>query len=160
MDISRKTITDEKILEKESEIVAAIDSIKNQYEQKFIDLGYELTAEYIRRNDYDKGYTVFKSDEQGDYENGYNCRAKFTIRTPKDETAKAEESDSLYADENETESAEEVEDEDKRTVAYTELMILRTYTVFWSKKVTYCDDYSPLTSDLDEFLEKLTEKSE
>ena len=51
-------------------------------------------------------------------------------------------------------------DADNKAVAVTQLMLTRIYKSFWIDKIILCDDISPLSDDLSEFLAKLAEEKE
>jgi hypothetical protein len=52
------------------------------------------------------------------------------------------------------------EDESKRAVAFTRVMLVRAYKAFWTEWISLGDDLDQLEADLDEFLEALSAKQE
>jgi hypothetical protein len=59
---------------------------------------------------------------------------------------------------NNDETLRRAEDEEKRAVAFTRVMLVRSYKSFWTEWVSLGEDLSQLEADLDEFLEVLTQK--
>lgn len=161
MDISLKKITVDEVIAKESEILEKIKQIKEKYDAVFAELGCEIEADYVKQGEYDDEF----SDIDGAPENyvvGYFSRANFAVKRIKTDDAPA--ADFVPA-EDETEEEAEIEREAlaaqaerDRTVAYTEVMIIKIYKSFWTEKVTFCDDLSTLEADFEEFAEKLKEE--
>ena len=52
------------------------------------------------------------------------------------------------------------EDALKRSVAFTEVMLVRTYKSFWTEWVSLCDSLEELENDLQEFFAFLTKRKE
>ncbi len=163
MDISLKKLTVDDVIAKENEILGKIREIKEKYDAVFAELGCEIEADYVKRGEYDDEFSDI--DENPDnYVVGYFSRANFAVKRIKTDDAPA--ADFVPA-EGETEDEAEAEREAltaqaerDRTVAYTEIMIIRIYKSFWTEKVTFCDDLSTLEADFEEFAEKLREKEE
>ncbi|MBR6050145.1 MAG: hypothetical protein IKP68_02955 [Clostridia bacterium] len=163
MDISLKKLTVDDVIAKENEILGKIREIKEKYDAVFAELGCEIEADYVKRGEYDDEFSDI--DENPDnYVVGYFSRANFAVKRIKTDDALA--ADFVPA-EGETEEEAEAEREAltaqaerDRTVAYTEIMIIRIYKSFWTEKVTFCDDLSTLEADFEEFAEKLREKNE
>jgi len=164
MDISRKNLTTEQIIEKEAEIIEKIKEIKEKYDAVFAELGCEIEADYGCMGEYDDEFSDIDGNEER-YVPGYFSRANFAVKRIKTDDAPADAD--FTPDEGESEEeveaereALEAQDERDRTVAYTEIMIIRIYKSFWTEKVTFCDDVSALEADFEEFAEKLREKEE
>ncbi|MBQ0125012.1 MAG: hypothetical protein KBS59_01640 [Clostridiales bacterium] len=161
MEISRKSMSTEQIIAKEKEIIAKIGEIKDEYAPKFEALGYELCDEYLQRNDLDREYSEI-TDDADNYVNGYASRAGISVKKILSESEK--EADDVPAPEDESEEdriarkALEAQKELERTAAYTELLIVRLYKVFWSEKLSVCDSFDTLKADLDEFLASLSKE--
>lgn len=162
MDISLKKLTVDDVIAKENEILGKIREIKEKYDAVFAELGCEIEADYVKHGEYDDEFSDI--DENPDnYVVGYFSRANFAVKRIKTDDALA--ADFVPA-EGETEEEAEAEREAltaqaerDRTVAYTEIMIIRIYKSFWTEKVTFCDDVSTLEADFEEFAEKLREKN-
>ena len=161
MDIALKKLTVNEVIAKESEILEKIKQIKEKYDAVFAELGCEIEADYVKQGEYDDEF----SDIDGAPENyvvGYFSRANFAVKRIKTDDTPA--ADPTPAD-GETDEEAEIEREAlaaqaerDRTVAYTEVMIIRIYKSFWTEKVTFCDDLSTLEADFEEFAEKLKEE--
>lgn len=165
MDISLKKITVNEVIAKESEILEKIKEIEEKYDAVFAELGCEIEADYGCMGEYDDEFSDIDGAEER-YVPGYFSRANFAVKRIKTDDATAE-ADFVPADDGESEEEAEAErealeaqDERDRTVAYTEIMIIRIYKSFWTEKVTLCDDVSALEADFEEFAEKLREKEE
>ena len=63
-----------------------------------------------------------------------------------EQLAEQERADAILAD---------AEDKLNRSVAYTQLMLIRIYKAFWIEKVSICENTDELKNDLDEFYNKL-----
>ena len=164
MDISRKNLTTEQIVAKEAEILEKIKAIKEKYDAVFAELGCEIEADYGCMGEYDDEFSDIDGAPER-YVPGYFSRANFAVKKIK--TDDAPDDADFTPEEGETEeeaeaerAALEAQAESERTVAYTEIMIIRIYNSFWTEKVTVCDDVSPLEADFEEFAEKLREKEE
>lgn len=156
--VERKSMTLEQIIDTEKEIIAKIEEIKNAYTDKFAELGYEISATYTQKNDCEGMFTDI-SDDPDNYVNGYSSVAKIYIKNPKTEDDTVVPEDGEEIDEDYA-NAIEAEKEQERIVAYTELMIIRIYKVFWSEKLSMCNDYEEMTADLDEFYNELASRKE
>lgn len=163
MDISLKKITVEQIIAKESEILGKIKEIKEKYDGVFAGLGCEIEVDFGCMGEYDDEFSDIDGAPER-YVPGYFSRANFAVKRIKTDDAPAAD---FVPSEGETEEEAEAEREAltaqaerDRTVAYTEIMMIRIYKSFWTEKVTFCDDLSPLEADFEEFAEKLREKEE
>lgn len=164
MDISRKKLTTEQIVAKEAEILEKIKEIKEKYDAVFAELGCEVEADYGCMGEYDDEFSDIDGTPER-YVPGYFSRANFAVKRIKTDGVPADADFVPDAGETEEEveaerDALEAQEERDRTVAYTEIMIIRIYKSFWTEKVTFCDDVSPLDADFNEFAEKLREKEE
>lgn len=164
MDISRKNLTTEQIVAKEAEILEKIKEIKEKYDAVFAELGCEIEADYGCMGEYDDEFSDIDGAEER-YVPGYFSRANFAVKRIETDDAPADENftpaDGETEEEAEAERAAlEAQSERDRTVAYTEIMIMRIYKSFWTEKVTFCDDVSALEADFSEFAEKLREREE
>ena len=159
MGCSKKAFPADKIKEKEQEIIEAIKEIKASYDDAFENLGFELVASYKRRGEFDREY--FNIDEtEGEYAPGYISIAHFVVKKKEDNVPSDEEDYPEDADEAEIELIKKTraaERDLKRSYAYTQTMIVRVYKSFWIERVSVADNFDELRSDLDEFLEKLSE---
>ena len=164
MDISRKNLTTEQIVAKEAEILGKIEQIKEKYDAVFAELGCEIEADYGCMGEYDDDFSDIDGAPKR-YVPGSFSRANFAIKkiaadnTPADADFTPEEGETEEEIEAERDALEAQAERD-RTVAYTEIMIIRIYKSFWTEKVTLCDDVSALEADFEEFAEKLREKEE
>jgi len=157
MEISRKKISTEELIAKERELIEKVKAIKERYDASFAEYGCEICAEYVKTGEYDDEYSEIDFAEDN-YVNGYVSRANFTIKR----TLTGDEPQITVDDDYETEEERETalgalraQAELERTVAYTEIMIIRIYKTFWKETVSICDNVETLEADLDEFLEKL-----
>lgn len=159
MELSKKAFPEEKIKEKERELIEAIKEIKKSYDEAFENLGFELTASYKRKGEFDREY--FDIDEtEGEYAPGYISIAHFVVKKKTDEVPEDEGDYPEDADEDEIElikKSRAAERELKRSYAYTQTMIVRIYKSFWIERVSIADNFDQLKADLDEFLQKLSE---
>lgn len=163
MDISLKKLTVDDVIAKESEILGKIREIKEKYDAVFAELGCEIEADYVKRGEYDDEFSDIDGNPEN-YVSGYFSRAHFAVKRIKTDDAPVAD---FVPTEGETEEEAEAErealsaqTERDRTVAYTEVMVIRIYKSFWTEKVTFCDDLSTLEADFEEFAEKLREKEE
>ena len=179
MEIKRKTMSDEQILSRQNELIAEVNSVCDEYRERFSALGYELNVEIDEKKADEYEFSPLKENVK-DLVPGYASRATVTVRRPKskeeiqqDEEFEEAESE-LKEKESESEDGEEygideqlteqekadatlAEAEDKlnRSVAYTQLMLIRIYKAFWVEKLSICDSTDELKNDLEEFYEKL-----
>ena len=159
MELSKKAFPEEKIKEKEQEIIETIKAIKASYDEAFENLGFELDASYKRKGEFDGEYFNIEETE-GEYAPGYISIAHFVVKKKEENIPSEEEDYPEDADESEIELIKKTraaERELKRSYAYTQTMIVRIYKSFWIERVSVADNFDELKSDLDEFLEKLSE---
>ena len=174
MDIKRKKITNEEIFEAEMKRAADIRRVCEEQNPAFTALGYELDLLFGQKeHEAERSFSPF-TEEQKPYEFGYLSRALITVKRLKTEEEKAaeaaiiEENQKLLenATEEETEQIENDEtlrasdSELRRSVAFTEIMLVRVYKSFWVEFVNIGDDMRDLENDLAEFLSVLKAKKE
>ena len=176
MEIKRKKITQEEIFNTEQSFAQNIREICNQKNESFRKIGYELDLEFGQKeNEHQRNFEFFSNDENKKFIPGYISRAMITVKRQKteaekqEELARKEENRAFIEnceDEQEIEqcSNDEVlrdaENEEKRSVAFTRVMLVRVYKSFWMEWVNLGEDINQLEADLDEFLDVLTQKQE
>lgn len=158
MEIARKQIQDADLLSKENEIISALKSIKEEYDDIFDKLGCEIEAEYVNKGEYDDDYSAIADDERK-YAKGYVSRAKFTIKKKLQNGETVEDLGEIDAANDTDEELERksiaAQRELDRTVAYTGMMMVRIYKTFWSERVSIGEELDTIKADLDEFAEKI-----
>lgn len=176
MEIKRKKITEEEIFETERRLAEEVSALCGQHAREFEALGYELDLEFDQKEDEaQNSYAEFVLEEGKRYESGYVSRALITVRRKKTEEELAQ--DEQLAEENrravesaETEAdAEQLENDEtlrisedalKRSVAFTEVMLVRAYKSFWTEWVSVCDSLAEIENDLAEFFKSLSSGKE
>ena len=159
MELSKKAFPEEKIKAKEQEIIETIKAIKESYDEAFQNLGFELDASYKRKGEFDREYFDIEETE-AEYAPGYISIAHFVVKKKTDEAPDDDGDFPEDADEAEIElikKSRAAERELKRSYAYTQTMIVRIYKSFWIERVSVADNFDELKSDLNEFLQKLSE---
>ena len=172
MEIKRKKITREEIFQKEQAFAKDITNICQHKNELFNAIGYELDLELGQKeNEHQAQFFTLSDNENKKFESGYVSRAMITIKRQKTEEEKAEtlrlESENramIESCEDEAEAEQLVndetlrngEDENKRAVAFTRVMLVRAYKSFWTEWISLGDDLDQLEADLDEFLEALS----
>lgn len=183
MEVKRKSMSDEQILSRQNELISEINSVCDSYRDRFSFLGYELIVEIDEKKADEYEFSPLKEDAK-DLVPGYASRATVTVRRPKSEEelqqdeeleeeleeaenelkekeAESAESEEYGIDEQLTEQEKAdatlaaAEDKLNRSVAYTQLMLIRIYKAFWVEKLSICEGMDELKSDLEEFYEKL-----
>ena len=168
MEIKRKKITQEEIFKTEQKFVTDITDVCQYRDGDFRSIGYELVLEFGQKDsEYERQFEALSDDATKKFAPGYVSRAIITVKRQKTEEEKQEE---LFRDSeirsmlDITETTEEAiptpEDDDKRSVAFTRVMLVRTYKSFWTEWVSLGGDLEQLRADLDEFFEVLSSKSE
>lgn len=187
MEIKRKTMSDEQILSRQNELIAEVNAVCDGYRDRFSFLGYELNVEIDEKKADEYEFSPLKENVK-DLVPGYASRATVTVRRPKSEeeiqqdeeleeelekaeselkekVAESEDGEEYGIDEQLIEQKKadatlaEAEDKLNRSVAYTQLMLIRIYKAFWVEKLSICENTDELKNDLEEFYEKLA-KSE
>ena len=174
MEIKRKKITQQEIFANEQKSAQEITAICEMKNDAFLAIGYELDLELGQKeNEHQSRFEVFSRDENKKYESGYISRARITVKRQKTEEEKEEElrmeqeirealdtcTDPLEAEQiADDETLRNGEDENKRSVAVTQVMLVRVYKSFWTEWVSLGEDLEQLNDDLDEFLRVLMQK--
>ena len=166
MEIKRKKITQAEIFKTEQKFVTDITDICQYRDGDFHAIGYELVLEFGQKDsEYQKQFDALSDDATKKFEPGYVSRAIITVKRQKTEEEKQEEhrADAEIRDMlniTETEEDATTEDDDKRSVAFTRVMLVRAYKSFWTEWVSLGGDLEQLKADLDEFFEVLASKNE
>lgn len=171
MEIKRKKITTEEIFATEQKLAEEVKALCKKYEDAFMAADHELDLELGQKEDEsERAYSTFTSEEDKDYDAGYISRALITVKRKK--TEEELDADHAIAEENEqnmqqAETEEEIEqlendetlrfssEELKRAVAFTEVMLVRTYKSFWVEWVNICDGLQEIEEDLCDFLKTI-----
>jgi hypothetical protein len=174
MEIKRKKISIENIFEAEQTFAGDIKNLCGEKEAAFLSLGYELDLEFSQKDHEDQRIPdVFETEGEKKYESGYVSRAVIKVKRKKTEEELAEDARLAEANramidaaENEAE-IEQLENDEKlrisdaelkRSVAFTEVMLVRAYKSFWTEWVCLGNSTKQLEADLDEFIEVLTQR--
>lgn len=176
MEIKRKKITQEEIYSHEQNSAQKITEICDMKNDAFLAIGYELDLELGQKeNEHQSRFEIFSRDEDKKYESGYVSRAMITVKRQKTEAEKEEElrmaqeiREALGTPEDPAEEALEAdgealpdgEDENRRSVAVTQVMLVRVYKAFWTEWVCLGEDAEQLENDLDEFLKVLMQRQD
>lgn len=176
MEIKRKKITNEEIYASEMKFAEEIAAFCAEKKNMFAEIGYELDLDFGQKeNEAQSRFRTFSMDEGKDYEAGYISRALVTVKRLKTEEELEEdrrlmeankEMIGLAQDEDEIEQLENDETlrisdaERKRSVAFTEIMLVRTYKSFWTEWVSLGNSTSDLERDLAEFYDVLLKRKE
>lgn len=176
MEIKRKKITQEEIFTNEQQFAKDITDICQDKNEAFRSIGYELDLEFGQKeNEHQSRFAILSDNENKKFESGYVSRAIITVKRQKTEEEKMEslrlesENRALIAAAESTEEAEQLqndeilrnaEEENKRSVAFTNVMLVRAYKSFWTEWISLGGDLEQLKADLDEFFEALANKQE
>lgn len=176
MEIKRKKISNEEIFASEQKFAEDIKNVCQNKEKDFLALGYELDLMFSQKDHEDQRQTdVFETEGEKKYPAGYISRAVITVKRKKTEAELAEDQRLIEANRAMIEAAETEEEveqlendekfrvsdaELKRSVAFTEVMLVRAYKSFWTEWVCLGDTTVQLEADLDEFLDVLTQRQE
>lgn len=174
MEIKRKKITNEKIFEHEKKTSLEIENVCAEMKENFLSIGYELDLEFGQKDhEAQKLYDTFETEGEKKFASGYVSRAMIKIKRQKnaeeieEENRIVEANRAMIASAETEEEAEQLEndeklrvadDELKRTVAFTEVMIVRAYQSFWTEWISLGENLPQLKEDLDEFLDVLTQR--
>ena len=167
MEIKKKKITLDEVFTKEQELMANIRAVCEQKDLEFAGLDYEIDLEFGQKdNENQHIYDVFETESGKKYESGYVSRAMIKIKRRKtaeelaeDERLIAENRAMIAAAETE-EEVEQLENDEKlrvsdaelkRSVAFTEVMLVRAYKSFWTEWICIGDGTKQLEEDLQEF---------
>ena len=176
MEIKRKKITQKEIFSTEQKFAQDITEICDRKNDAFLAFGYELDLEFGQKeNEHQETFDALSDDETKKFDPGYISRAMITVKRQKTDAEKQE--DEARREENlsliescETEQEAEqlsddetlrnAENEEKRSVAFTRVMLVRSYKSFWTEWISLGENLDQLEADLDEFLEALRQKQE
>ena len=168
MEIKRKNIQQAEIFKTEQKFVTDITEICQYRDGDFRAIGYELVLEFGQKEgEYQKQFDILSDDVAKKFAPGYVSRAIITVKRKKTEEEKQEElrlesevCDMLNITENQEEEAPSTEEDDKRSVAFTRVMLVRAYKSFWTEWISLGGDLEQLRADLDEFYEVLSSQKE
>ncbi len=174
MEIKRKKLTQKEIFNTEQKFAQDITEICNRKNEEFVEIGYELDLEFGQKeNEHQANFEIFSRDEDKKFDPGYISRAMITVKRQKTETEKQEEiarreenralienckTEQEIEQINNDETLFDAESEEKRSVAFTRVMLVRSYKSFWTEWVSLGENIDQLEADLDEFLETLRQK--
>lgn len=164
MEIKRRKIAQAEIFKTEQKFVTDITEICQGRDEDFRAIGYELVLEFGQKDsEYQKQFDDLSDDTAKKFESGYVSRAIITIKRQKTEEEKQEEirlesemRDMLNMTETEEEAPVRTDEDDKRSVAFTRVMLVRAYKSFWTEWISIGGDLKQLKADLDEFFEVLS----
>ena len=176
MEIKRKKLTNEEIFSFEQKFAKEVSDVCENRNPDFRAIGYELDLEFGQKeNEAQSRFSILSKEETKKYESGYVSRALITVKRQKTEAEKEEdlrlqqENLALIESSESDQEAEQLEndetlrrgeDENKRSVAFTRVMLVRAYKSFWTEWISIGDNLEQLEADLQEFLEVLTQKKE
>ena len=175
MEIKRKKITNETLFSTEQKLINEIMDFCQGKKAQFEELGYDLELVFGQKeNEAQHSYSAYAFDEAKTFDPGYISHAVISIKRKKteeelaaDEEARAANRALLDAAQTEEEvdqlqSEEELriaDDANKRLIAFTEVMLVRTYKSFWTEWASLGEGTHELEADLEEFYEKLKAKA-
>jgi len=152
MEIKRKKIANEKIFETEQKLAAQIMDFCQSKKAQFEELGYDLELVFGQKeNEAQNSYQNYSADENKTFESGYISHAVISIKRKKTAEELAADEEAIAANRallDAAESEEEIDqiqnneelrvadDANKRLVAFTEVMLVRTYKSFWTEWVS------------------------
>ncbi len=186
MDNFRSRFSDEQLIEKERSLYADMTALCGRMLPEFDALGYEFDIRFRRVNEI-TDYQDELIDNEPTLANGYVSYLSLQVLRKEgrenaailsidpadyevneieddDEEAKSldlaiQEGTAITAEQAAAdETLEESARVSARAVAFTRVMLLRLYKVFWRERVEFADGTEQLEADLKEFLEKLREK--
>jgi hypothetical protein len=174
MEIKKKKITLDEIFRKEQELMTSIREVCERKNLAFAGLDYEIDLEFGQKdNENQRIYDVFETESGKKYDSGYISRAMIKIKRKKttEELAEDErlvaENRAMIAAAATEEEAEQLENDEKlrvsdaelkRSVAFTEVMLVRAYKSFWVEWICIGDGTKQLEDDLQEFYDVLEKK--
>ena len=166
MEIKRKKITQAEIFKNEQKFITDITEICQYKSGDFRAIGYELALEFGQKDsEYQKQFDALSDDATKKFAPGYVSRAIITVKRQKTEEEKQEElrTDAeirgmLNITETEEDTTATTEEDNKRSVAFTRVMLVRAYKSFWTEWVSLGGDLDQLNADLDEFYDVLSAK--
>ncbi len=174
MEIKRKKITNEEIYETEKKLIGEVTALCDEKKAQFEALGYDLECVIGQKeNEAIHAYEAYEDDEAKEFLAGYISHAVLSIKRKKNEEELAADAEALAQNRamlEQAQSEEEVdalqneeelrvaEDANRRLVAFTEMMLVRTYKAFWTEWVCLGEGTQDVENDLAEFYEKLQAK--
>lgn len=174
MEIKRKKITVTEIFDHEQKSAAEIKNVCNEMEEAFHAIGYELDLEFGQKDhEAQRLYDTFETEGEKKFASGYVSRAMIKVKRKRTEeellehNRMIETNRAMIASAETAEEAEQLENDEKLriadeelklTVAFTEVMIVRAYQSFWTEWISLGENTAQLKADLDEFLDRLTER--
>ncbi len=176
MEIKRKKITNEEIYETEQKLIGEITALCDEKRPCFEELGYNLELVFGQKeHEAQYAFESYSSDAGKSFDSGYISHAVISIKRMKTEEELSQEArideenralleaaeteEEVQAIENE-ETLRVAEDANRRLIAFTELMLARTYKSFWTEWVSLGDGIREIEADLDDFYARLKEKHE
>ena len=154
--------------------MADVQAVCEEMKKSFLSIGYELDLEFGQKDhEAQRLYDTFETEGEKKFASGYVSRAMIKIKRKKTEEEIEEENRVIEANRAmieaaETEAeAEQLENDEKlriadaelkRSVAFTEVMLVRAYQSFWTEWVCLGENIEQMKADLDEFLDVLTQR--
>ncbi len=176
MEIKRKKLTNDQIYETEQKLISEVTALCDGKKDAFSALGYDLEVVFGQKeNEAQMSYAPYEADETKTFAAGYISHAVISIKRKKneEELAADEEAKNYNMAQLETAETEEevdelqneeelrvAEDANRRLIAFTEMMLVRTYKSFWMEWVCLGEDTREVEADLTEFYGKLKAKTE
>ena len=168
MEIKRRKIAQAEIFKTEQKFVTDITKVCQDKNEDFRAIGYELVLEFGQKDsEYERQFEALSDDATKKFESGYVSRAIITVKRQKTEEEKQEElraesemRDMLDMTEVTEDAPVSAEEDDKRSVAFTRVMLVRAYKSFWTEWISLGGDLEQLKADLDEFFEVLSARNE
>ena len=148
--------------QKDHEYQKQFDSLSNDADKKF-ESGYVsraiITVKRPKTEEDTQENIPMETEEQTPSD--CNNRTFITIKRPgMTKPLISEESESYDMPETEDEAPVSAEEDDKRSVAFTRVMLVRAYKSFWTEWISLGGDLEQLKADLDEFFEVLSAGNE
>ena len=149
MEIKKKKITLDEIFRKEQELMTSIREVCERKNLAFAGLDYEIDLEFGQKdNENQRIYDVFETESGKKYDSGYISRAMIAAAATEEEAEQLENDEKLRVSDAEL----------KRSVAFTEVMLVRAYKSFWVEWICIGDGTKQLEDDLQEFYDVLEKK--
>ncbi|MBQ7308966.1 MAG: hypothetical protein IJW87_02195 [Clostridia bacterium] len=174
MEIKRRKIKNEEIFAQEQDFSKKVKTVCDARSDAFLALGYELDLEFLQKeHEAQRNYDAFVTEGEKKFDAGYVSRAVITVKRKKTEEELAKDKETAEVNRAMIEAAETAEEAEqltndetlrtadaelKRSVAFTEVMLVRVYKSFWTEWVSYSETTEQLEADLEEFLAVLEEK--
>ena len=174
MEVKRRKIKNEEIFVQEQDFSKKVKTVCDARSDAFLALGYELDLEFLQKeHEAQRNYDAFVTEGEKKFDAGYVSRAVITVKRKKTEEELAKDKETAEANRAMIEAAETAEEAEqltndetlrtadaelKRSVAFTEVMLVRVYKSFWTEWVSYSETTEQLEADLDEFLAVLEQR--